>query len=480
MTKRVWTWGLAGYLVLRWILLTSPGYLVDVPAYKRWSIHIARSGISQVYRNSDMDYPPLYAYILAPVGTFYGWIAPEALETFGDSTVFTILVKLPPLLFDLAVAWLLFRLGRQLDARRQRRGASALGPIATRYLLPMAYLLCPAVLYNHGYGGQPDSVLCFFLLAAFLALARGTREEREHWETEAADAGTTRLLPLKGPALWLRGAWPAWVLLALALCMKPLAAPFFPLFLVLSLAFYGTRSTALGLGAAAATVLLLFVPYLAAGQTTEIAHRMLTDVQVMPYTSSNANNLWWVLGPWKNADLPFLGPFSATQVALSLFGAAYLFVLLRAHALHRRRAGGINREQMLVLAAAVGFSFFILSTQMHDNHLIMLVPLLAGLIPAGRPWRWFFLCLSFGVFLNLLVHDPMMAIRWPWNLGGVTSVENSAMHRPYKGVELTGIWIGVCLNLATYAAFMILSFRGGGKGLMERMGAARGSEAELK
>jgi dolichyl-phosphate-mannose-protein mannosyltransferase len=451
MTKRAWAWSLAGYLILRWILLTQPGYFLDLSAYKRWAIHIACEGISQVYLKTDMDYPPLYAYLLAPIGRFYGWIAPEALQTMGDSTIFTILVKLPPLIFDLGVAWLLYRTGKRIKTG------------SWSAILPAAYLLSPAVLYNHGYGGQPDSVLCFFLLAALLALSRRL--------LPAAGARQTNGSPSRDRLpRWMDGAWPAWVLLALAGCMKPLAAPYLPLFLVLSLALFGWRSTLVGLGAAVLTVALVFTPFWTTGQTQAVVHRVVGDVGLMAYTSSNADNLWWIIGPWHNAEVPFLGPLTATQFGLGLFGIVYILLLVQAHRMFHRQSRRLESGQILALAAAVGSAFFILSTHMHENHMIAIVPLLAALLPAGRPWRWLFASVSFGIFINCMVHDPLVSQHWPWTLGGPTAIPNQPMHRPYFLFEIATIWFGTILNVATFGVFLYGILRGQGQGWIERMG----------
>lgn len=440
MSKRVWIWGIGGYLILRWILGTLPGYVVDVLAYKRWLIHLGRSGITQIYKVSDFDYPPLYAYFLAPLGKLYGWMAPEALANFGDSTVLTLMVKLWPMAFDLAVAWTLYRIGRRLAPRPGRFQWSA--------ILPAVYLLNPAVLYNNGYGGQPDSVLCFFVLTAFLAISRPAAVETRERGTRA-----------------LAGSWPAWVLLTLAVCMKPLGAPYFPLLFVLSLLRYGIASTAWGVGAFAGTLALVFLPFLLSGQMAQFLHLLGSDAVKMAYTSVNANNLWWVLGSWKDSEVPILGPFTATQLGLSAFGIVYLLLLWKAYVLHRRQPGGLRVSQVLALAVAVGFSFFMLSTKLHENHLISVLPLLILLIPAGRNWRGICALLSLGIFLNCMLHDPVVSRHF--TLGGPTGLVNHTVNRPFFLAEITAIWVAALVNVGTYFVFLLGIF---GLGWLDALG----------
>ena len=187
MKRRSWLVMLAlGYALLRWVLLLHPGYVADMNAYKRWALRASQEGIAQVYATCDMDYPPLYAWILAPTGTVYGWIDPRANQVWTDpeassaaanSKIFNLLIKFPPLLFDLGIGWLLFRFGKHADANRRqaRHGNGDGGPRERRRLpwsliLPAAYMLNPVVFMDVAYWGAPDSIHSFFVLAAFLTL----------------------------------------------------------------------------------------------------------------------------------------------------------------------------------------------------------------------------------------------------------------------------------------------------------------------
>ncbi len=458
MRRRAWLWGLAVYLILRWMLLAHPGYIYDTQAYKRWAVNAAHHGVSQVYRMSDMDYPPLYAYVLAPLGKIYLWITPDISDGVKDTPLLTALIKLPPLIFDLAIALLLFLLARGMTGRPGRGIMHRLGrrwpgirteESATRsgtrspawvWILPALYLLHPSVVFIHGYWGQVDSIHSFFILAAFLALAAGPRGR----------------------------AWPSWILLTLATAMKPLGAPFFPLLLLLTVLKHGLRAAVTGAVAAIATGLLLISPFLIAGQGGEVVHRMIGDVQLMAYTSTNAHNFWWIYGPWQDASTPRFGPFCLTHFAMLVFGLVYIALLWRTWILNRIQPGGISPAQQIALVCAVGSSFFMISTRMHENHLFIAIPLLLPLVTAGRRWRWLFAAAGLGVFLNVLLHDLTIPGHLPFTLGGPTGVTNQHLQtvdvtRTFFLGELIGIWIGVVVNLAFYAALMHAIFRRGGR-----------------
>ena len=112
MGQRTFRWILVFYVIIRWILAVQPGYVIDILAYKRWALVGAREGLPALYENVDFDYPPLYGYILYPLGKIYLSLAPETPPgTFPDSTLLTMLLKLPPFIFDSLLALFLYLLG---------------------------------------------------------------------------------------------------------------------------------------------------------------------------------------------------------------------------------------------------------------------------------------------------------------------------------------------------------------------------------
>lgn len=453
---------LLAYLALRWALGVDPGYTYDVQAYKRWMLAASTYGIARVYETSDCDYPPLYVYYLYPLGKVYAAVRPPAggdpatadgaarLE-FSDGPLLTFLVKLPPLLMDLALASLLFGLARRVGTRWTptpgHKGGGARAPTRTAPVRASAtpglvvaglYLANPAVLFDGGYWGQPDSIHSFFVLAAFVTLGG-------------------------------RRAWPAWVLLTLATLMKPLGAPFFPLLGILSLAWHGWRGSLAGGASAAATAALVFLPFMLAGQMGTTFDRVVGDVGAMPFTSVNAHNLWWALGGWRDADVPWIGPFSLTHLSMALFGVLYAGVLVRAHRLHRAARslgiGTVSQPQALALVFLIALGFFMLSTHMHENHLFMAIPLLAPLLLVGGSWqrrmRVLFVALSFAVLANMVLHDLTIPERPPFIWGGPSGVENIHLKRPFFVAELAAIRVSTGLNLVLFGLVIWWTFRPG-------------------
>jgi hypothetical protein len=410
--------------LLRIWLGVTPGYPPDLNTYKLWSIVAGTRGIQTIYDPmpgsggeaegvratsgfGDYDYPPLYAYLLAPIGALYGSVVPEPLASFADSKGLNLLVKIPPFIFDLLVAGLIVWVARRLRGDRvdDASDESRPDPKAWKGIFSwaaLAYLLQPAVLFNSGYWGQPDSIHGFFVILALTLVL-------------------------------LRRFEPGWIALALGCMMKPLAAPYIPLIALATILRGGWRRLATSAAAAAGTGLVLMFPFILTGRATGVIRHVLFDVDLMPFNSVNAHNLWWLIGPWRSARDPWIGPLNMTHVGLLLFGISYAAVLAGLWKGERRRGAvpggggreGIGRsggarsiagplageERWFIAAACVAFAFFFFSTHMHENHLFMLIPLSALLAIHDRSWRPIMLAAGIVVLVNMALHDMILGER---------------------------------------------------------------------
>jgi 4-amino-4-deoxy-L-arabinose transferase-like glycosyltransferase len=430
--------------LLRWWLATTPGYPPDLHAYKVWALQSGLVGIQTVYdtKSTLYDYPPLYAYLLAPIGRLYGSMAPEAVRDFprtflyGDSPTFSILVKLPPLLFDILMALLLARIARRWGLWRRK---SWLG-----WLPALLYLGLPPALIDSGHWGQPDVVHTFWVLLGLTLILRG----RPEW---------------------------GWVCAGLACLMKPLAVPFLPLLALATLVRWGWWRSFRAGAAGLATILAGFLPFLLTGRAAATAQRVLLDVDVMNFTSVNGHNLWMLVKFWYPADQPLLGPLSYGVAAQILFGAAYLYILWTAwnrergmlSAASAQTAGSgaprfpigrggrpLHGELHWYLAAAcVASAFFTLSTHMHENHAFALFPLLILLAGESRGWFALLLVAAFSIGINMLTHDILLANNVWSKIGGDSGYYHPDNFRTLSWLELVAmklnslVTIGICGTL---------------------------------
>lgn len=434
----------AAYLVLRGRMLLNPGITFDLDLYKEWLLRATEFGISQVYRTSRMDYPPLYAYILKP----FGWIYTLIMARGGENPVLlTVLVKLPPLLFDFLIGGLLWRC-MSLEG----------GSVGARATAAVAYLMNPAVLFLTTYWGAPDSIHSFFILACFVTIAYGMR----FWFRAPPD----RSLPLSISTVSL-----AWIFLTLAALMKPLGLPYFPLLLFFSMIFCGIRGSAFGMAASLVTGLVIFLPFLIYADAAEVFKRVITDIGAMPFTSSNAHNFWWLIGGWYYSEQRWIGPLTPTHIGLILFLITYVALSWKAWSRFKIQGNMLSASQTLATAAMVSFSFFMFSTHLHEHHLFATVPLLASFAVRDRVWRYVFLCVSLGVFFNCWLHDiPMDSPHWPYTIGGLTNIEHPPrFDRNYYVGEFVATWSSMAFNLLIYAVAMIGVFWPGDRGWLARL-----------
>ncbi len=412
---------------LRVFLATLPGYVSDVESYKRWALGAAIAGLPAAYEVTGVDYPPLFLYALYGAGRIQRWIEPESTPAdLRDSALFTFLVKSPHLIFDLLLGGLLY----WLVAVRGLWGTARTG-VAWGRLVALLYLWNPAVLFGSGYWGQPDGIHSALAVAALAALA---------WDRAAASGA----------------------LLSFAGLMKPLAAPLVPLLVLAAGARRGLRGLVLAGGGGLAAALLTLLPFLATGRIGPVLRKILLDVEAMPFTSVNAHNLWWLLGAWRDANAPILGPLTPRTIGLTLFLVSYAALLTRAARLLRspRIDAGALCARLFLGAAAVVCSFFFLSTHMHENHMFLAIPLLLAVAGRSRHLAWLALGCSLAVFFNMALHDLELPYCMPSFLSMPVPVTNRHLDRPFTLLQLVGSYLNTLLVAAVSASTWLCAWRG--------------------
>jgi len=396
---------LGACLVLRIYLAFDPGYVNDMEMYKQWAVNSALNGLASAYETTSIDYPPLFLYVLYGVGKLYLALAGTAAEPgiVPDSAMLTLLVKTPHLIADLLLGWLLYRLVGRNGLWGATRSGSGWGRLAA-----VLYLWNPAVLFGSAYWGQPDGIHSLMAIAALSLLV----QER---------------MVASGAAL------------SAASLMKPLAAPLVPLMALTAVVrkrWHGALGAGLG-GLTAAVA--AFLPFILTGRIEGVLRKVLLDVEAMPFTSANGHNLWWILGAWRDANAPVLGPLSPKLLGLLLFGTVYLFLLLRSGTWlpSRRLSPADYGARMFVLAAAVTVTFFFLSTHMHENHLFMALPLLIAVAGRSRSLGRLAVACGLAIFVNMVLHDPELPHRLPGLLSALSPFDDPHLGR-YTWLQVVG------------------------------------------
>ena len=170
--------GLALRLIIAY-LLPGSGLSFDISAFEYWARNLAEQGPWGFYdRGFFADYTPGYLYVLwlvGIVGNLLNAVGVQSVPAFGGDWTGIDLLKLPSILADLAVGWLLWKMAQELGAgRRVALVAAAL------------YIFNPISWFDSVIWGQVDSFGVVFLLLAVRELWQDRPERSALYATIAA------------------------------------------------------------------------------------------------------------------------------------------------------------------------------------------------------------------------------------------------------------------------------------------------------
>ncbi len=390
MTVRTFSILLVAGALLRVVLLPLGGTHDTVP-WRIWAYNASSEGVSRLYgvggsppewrtlkyqdAEGQATYPPLALHELGLAGRVY---RQATRGEFPNTTPLMIAIKMPGLLADIGLALLLY-----VVVRRWASEAAARWTVC-------AWWLNPAVLLDGAALGYLDPQALLPMVASFAAAVAG-------WAVPAGALGAAAVLTKPQPLI----IGPA---IALALWHST-----------------GDRTTrqvrfAWALAAGAGVAIVLIGPIVAAGGGPNFVQAM-QRLEAHDMLSGNACNLWWIVGYVVRAaySVEDYGRWGAIVHETRILGidrfievggpnprpiAAVLVMAAMAWATWTAR----RSTDRWVLAALGGFlihAYATLSVQVHENHLVAAVPLLA-LAAAGRAqFRPIFLAVSAIVALNL-------------------------------------------------------------------------------
>lgn len=371
-------------LAVRMPFAATPGFIADIQDYVIWSYKLTVYGLGAAYEVVDgiwiADYPPVLLYVFQALGRIYQFLfAPDFLYpvSAGDPAlrmvtsnaalladpVHRTLLRMPAVFADLLTGSLIFVLVRPRTTARKA------------WLIVISYLFNPAIIYNSGLYGQTDAVHTLLVVLA-LALMEASRS-----------------------------GW-GFLSLAAAGLTKPQALVFGPLALLR--AFQRQRWTGLARAGAGGLVGLVVVmaPMVASGALLGSITHFRSTVGHHPILSANAHNLWWlVMGGRIGVEdtAPLFGGVSYRSVGLLLLSAAYALAL----------AGMLKKpsSDCWMAAAYVGFAFFALPTEIHENYGFFVLALLTVAMATQRLAVGLLLILSLTSVVNYALHDPQV-FRW--------------------------------------------------------------------
>src|SRR5687767_10916696 len=155
--------GLSLRLVLAFLVLPGSGFESDVTTYSFWARRLYELGPGGFYDPGVFaDYPPAYLYVM--------WLGAHLTAFLNGGTLpGPDVLKLGPIVADVLVAFVLYRLVRSWSAARPDRDRLAL-------LAAALYLFNPVTWYDSAIWGQTDAVGALVVLLGIGALVRGNSE----------------------------------------------------------------------------------------------------------------------------------------------------------------------------------------------------------------------------------------------------------------------------------------------------------------
>ncbi len=360
--------GLAFRVIIAY-LLPGSGYANDIGAFQYWASNLASEGLHGFYaRDFFHDYTPGYLYVLWLVGTLG-----QTLGGVGD------LIKVPPILADLGLAYLVWSMTLELGGNRRAARLAAL-----------IVAVNPITWFDSVVWGQVDSFGVVFLLLGLRELWRD-RPERAAVLTVIGALIKPQLgilIPIVAAVTIRRALWPAGG-------FGTEAAPE----IRRSTTAWEARTRGwvriVSTGVVGfATALALSWPF--GLSFPGLVEQIFKTAGGYPYLSVNAWNPWalvtfdgsgiaansaWVCDMITPAcGRAFsIGAFPAVLVGSALVLAVFLVTTV----LVTRRP---DRRTMLVGLAVLAIAFFVVPTRVHERYLFPLVAL--GAILAAVSWRW--------------------------------------------------------------------------------------------
>ncbi len=328
--------------MVRFAFFSNQGYAaIDTRDFMAWFQTAADYGPRTFYIRTWCDYPPFNIYFF----WVFGLVA-KSLSLFGTS-LFTYVMKLPPNLFDMATAFLIFAFVRKRLDFKMALLATAL------------YAFNPAVIFNAAVWGQFDAIYTFFLVFS-LMLALASKPELSA------------------------------VTFTLGILTKPQSVALLPLIAFLIFKKHGLRLFLISLIAAIATVFVVIIPFEWSNPVTFLANIYFGAYEGYAYTSVNAFNMWALGGLWVLETPVFFA------IGWTLFGALAAFVLYVLH----KRFGASGELLVLFSAFILFFGFFMLPTRIHERYLFPALSILALMFPFLKKTRLIYGVLSVTCFVN--------------------------------------------------------------------------------
>ncbi len=383
--------GLLLRLVLAYVLLPSSGFESDIATFSAWAAQLAQTGPGSFYATAGFaDYPPGYMYVLWLVGVLGHILAPLAGND--ANAAIAALIKIPPILCDIAIGYVLYRIVKSW--RGDRPDANRLALIAAA-----VYLFNPVTWYDSAIWGQTDAVGTLVVLLTVWALIRGNSEGAAVLAVIAAlvkpQFGVVAL-PLVGIVLLRRHIF------------RPDDQPHNPVLLPQRMRgwFEYERGPWRIVSSAVVSLIVLLLVITPFGlDLIGFARLMAQTAAGYQYLTVNAYNPWAMIGSDGNQPLAFGGGWSPDTVPLlgpiPGFAIGTLFLAVGFALGLARVAWRDDRRSIVLVTLVLALGFFMLPTRVHERYMFPIFAFLPLMAILSRRWAAATVVLAIAAFINM-------------------------------------------------------------------------------
>lgn len=308
----------------------------DLSTFRQWSLLLVQKGLGNFYSEAQFfPYPPVANYF------FYvlGWVALNLHQPL-NGILMTLLFKLPNILGDLLVAFLLFQIVlKKLTFQKA-------------YLVLLVYLIQPGMFFISTIWGQWDGLMTLFLLLSFFSLIQ-----------KRTISGL--------------------IFLTLAILTKPQAIPFVLPLLALGISMVGFKKFIIAGCLSFFMLLMLFYPFYPSDPFLGPYSYFSSTLKTFPprFTSSGFNFWYFLYGGWRD-DLPFI--FGISVVFWSRM-ITLIFIMAASLTAYFKK----DLQSRVLSVGLAGFAFFMFFTQIHERYFYPVLPfILLGLFLERKIISW--------------------------------------------------------------------------------------------
>ncbi len=307
-------------LLVRFFASNVPiSYDSDIACFKSWSMMLAEDGLSNFYTaDAFTDYPPGYMYVLLLIGGIRKFLSLPY-----DSAAFTMLIKMPAMVFDILTGLLIYRV-----AKKNNSDFFALG-------VSLLYLFNPAVIPDSAVWGQVDSVYTFFLALSLVYLV------------------DKRYLP-------------SFLTITVAVVIKPQSLIIAPIFLYAIYKLLKEKGNFLRLVryalACLVLVIVLFLPFTKRFDFTPIFKQYIETLSSYAYASVNAYNFYAFIGAnWTPIENPML------FFSYNVWGTIFIVIIVAISLIRLYKDD--STPSIFFVAGMIITLTFMFSVKMHERYI---------------------------------------------------------------------------------------------------------------